>query len=313
MAQARLQHEIEEAERQLLKIEYDVQDLQHKAECKIQEAMSKFGQPGRIAYLERQQAPVEAGVDMEMEAVTIKRLIKLLHDEKPARFSSQMLQSFTSNYSTKLVATARMKVSRSSSWLKSTHHRNLVRLYGFCFQAKKKALVYEFMENGSLDKLLFENKHEIEWDKLYEIAVGVARDLHHFTLKEIIHYDIKPANVLLASESDYCPKVVDFGLAKLCNRDTTNITMSRVGGTPGYAAPEIWMPFPVSYKCDVYSFGVMLFEMVGRRRNFVGQGKGQDNGECVQYLPDARPSMRDVVKILEGGAEAATPPNHFST
>ncbi|KAL4281615.1 hypothetical protein GQ457_03G024260 [Hibiscus cannabinus] len=113
-----------------------------------------------------------------------------------------------------------MEVSRSSSWLKSTHH------HGFCFEAKKKALVYEFMENGSLDMLLFENKHEIEWDnKLYEIAVGAVRDLHHFTLKKIIHYDIKPANVLLAS--DYCPKIADFGLAKLCNRDTTNITMSR--------------------------------------------------------------------------------------
>ncbi|KAK8691314.1 hypothetical protein V6N13_074828 [Hibiscus sabdariffa] len=276
MAQARLQHEIEEAERQLLKIEYDVQDLQHKAECKIQEAMSKFGQPGRIAYLERQQAPVEAGVDMEMEAVTIKRLIKLLHDEKPARFSSQMLQSFTSNYSTKLGEGG----------------------YGVVYKGHLpdgRPLAVKLLSSYGSDE------------------IGVARDLHHFTLKEIIHYDIKPANVLLASESDYCPKVVDFGLAKLCNRDTTNITMSRVGGTPGYAAPEIWMPFPVSYKCDVYSFGVMLFEMVGRRRNFVGQGKGQDNGECVQYLPDARPSMRDVVKILEGGAEAATPPNHFST
>ncbi|KAK8676907.1 hypothetical protein V6N13_142466 [Hibiscus sabdariffa] len=202
------------------------------------------------------------------------------------------------------------------------------------------------MENGSLDKLLFENKREIEWDKLYEIAVGAARGLeylHHFTLKKIIHYDIKPANVLL--DSDYCPKIADFGLAKLCSRDTTNITMSRVGGTPGYAAPEIWMPFPVSYKCDVYSFGVMLFEIVGRRRNLVGEEwfpkqvwENFDRGEleeiwdnceieekdrekaktmvtvalwCIQYLPDARPSMRDVVKILEGGAEAATPPNPF--
>ncbi|XVF77903.1 hypothetical protein PTKIN_Ptkin14bG0085100 [Pterospermum kingtungense] len=126
--------------------------------------------------------------------------------------------------------------------------------------------------------------------------------------------------------------------------------MSRVGGTPGYAAPEIWMPFPVSYKCDVYSFGVMLFEIVGRRKNFdVNLGESQewfskhvwekfDKGElevvwdkcdieendrekaktmvtvalwCVQYSPETRPSMREVVKILEGGAEAATPPNPF--
>ncbi|KAK8705843.1 hypothetical protein V6N13_049429 [Hibiscus sabdariffa] len=81
--------------------------------------------------------------------------------------------------------------------------------------------------------------------------------------------------------------------------------MSRVGGTPGYVAPEIWMPFPVSYKCDVYSFGVMLFEIMGRRRNFVGDRQ--------EWFPKqkARPSMRNVVKILEGGAEAATPPNPF--
>ncbi|XVF29388.1 hypothetical protein REPUB_Repub15cG0116700 [Reevesia pubescens] len=209
------------------------------------------------------------------------------------------------------------------------------------------------MENGSLDKLLFEKKHEneIEWDKLYEIAIGAARGLeylHHFSHRRIIHYDIKPANVLL--DSNFCPKIADFGLANLCNRDNTNITMSRVGGTPGYAAPEVWMPFPVSYKCDVYSFGVMLFEIVGRRRNFdVSLGECQewfpkhvwekfDKGEledvlgnceidekdwekaktmvkvalwCVQYLPEARPSMRDVVKILEGAAEAGTPPNPF--
>ncbi|XWS10376.1 hypothetical protein CRYUN_Cryun39dG0072100 [Craigia yunnanensis] len=199
--------------------------------------------------------------------------------------------------------------------------------------------------------ILFRKKHEIEWDKLYEIAIGAARGLeylHHFSQRRIIHYDIKPANVLL--DSNFCPKIADFVLAKLCNRDSTNINMSRVGGTPGYAAPEVWMPFPVSYKCDVYSFGVMLFEILGRRRNYdVNLGESQewfpkqvwekfDKGElelawrnceieekdrekaktmvtvalwCVQYLPEARPSMRNVVKILEGGAEAATPPNPF--
>ncbi|XVF29391.1 hypothetical protein REPUB_Repub15cG0117100 [Reevesia pubescens] len=320
-----------------------------------------------------------AGVDYS----TVKIFIEHMLEEKPTRFPSLSLEIFTSNYSVKLGEggygavykghfpdgqTLAVKVLNNYGIYKRiegqfmakvntigrNYHQNLVRLYGFCFEAKTKALVYEYMENGSLDKLLFESKkheNEIKWDKLYEIAIGAARGLeylHHFSRRRIIHYDIKPANVLL--DSNFCPKIADFGLAKLCNRDTTYITMSRVRGTPGYAAPEVWMPFPVSYKCDVYSFGVMLFEIVGRRRNFdVSLGESQewfpkhvwekfDKGEledvlgnceidekdwekaktmvkvalwCVQYLPEARPSMRDVVKILEGGAEAGTPPNPF--
>ncbi|XP_039026566.1 rust resistance kinase Lr10-like isoform X2 [Hibiscus syriacus] len=331
-------------------------------------------------YHQNQPVPrLESAVEEEanLDKQTIERLIELVLNEKPARFSAQLLQIFTSNYSTKLGQGGYGEVFKGHfpdgrpiavkllhshgidkrieeqfmaevNTIGRTYHRNLLRLYGFCFEQKTKALVYEYMENGSLDKLLFENKHEIEWDKLYEIAVGAARGLeylHHFSPKKIIHYDIKPANVLL--DFNFCPKIADFGLAKLRNRDSTNITMSRVGGTPGYAAPEIWMPFPVSYKCDVYSFGVMLFEIIGRRRNFVGESQDWfpkqvwekfDKGEleeilenweieqkdmekaktmvsvalwCVQYSPEARPPMRNVVKILEGGAEAATPPNPF--
>ncbi|XP_022718118.1 rust resistance kinase Lr10-like [Durio zibethinus] len=326
---------------------------------------------------------VEETIDEELgltKKQTVERFLDQVLKEKPARYSSQLLEIFTLNYSTKLGEGGygavykgyfpnghqiAVKVLNNNGLDKRvdeqfmaevntigrTYHRNLVRLYGFCFEEKTKALVYEYMENGSLDKLLFENKHEIEWDKLYEIAVGAARGLeylHHFSHRRIIHYDIKPANVLL--DSNFCPKIADFGLAKLCNPDSTNVTMSKVGGTPGYAAPEVWMPFPVSYKCDVYSFGVMLFEIVGRRRNFdVNLDESQkwfptqiwekfEKGEleeiwdkceieekdrekaktmvtvalqCVQYLPEARPSMRNVVKVLEGGAEAATPTNPF--
>lgn len=329
------------------------------------------------------QVEAAAGVDLEagLEKPTVERFIDQMLDEKPVRFSSQLLEILTLNYSAKLgqggygsvykghlhdgeplavkvlnnngITDKRMEEQFMAevNTIGRTYHRNLVRLYGFCFEANTKALVYEYMENGSLDNLLFDKKHEIEWDKLYEIAIGAARGLeylHHFSQRRIIHYDIKPANVLL--DSKFCPKIADFGLAKLCNRDTTNIMMSRVGGTPGYAAPEVWMPFPVSFKCDVYSFGVMLFEIVGRRRNFdVDLGESQEwfpkhvwekfdkeelgvvwdkcgieeknRGKaktmltvalwCVQYLPEARPSMRDVVKILEGGAQAATPPNPF--
>jgi serine/threonine protein kinase len=76
---------------------------------------------------------------------------------------------------------------------------------------------------------------------------------------------MKPENILL--DAKFCPKGSDFGLAKLCNRENTHITMTGGRGTPGYAAPEMWMPFPVTHKCDVYSFGILLFEIIGRRRN----------------------------------------------
>lgn len=148
-----------------------------------------------------------------------------------------------------------------------TQHLNLVRLYGFCYERDLRALVYEYMENGSLDSLLFSNQNAIEWEKLYVIANGTAKGipyLHEECAQRIIHYDIKPGNVLL--DARFCPKVADFGLARLCNRDITHLTMTGRRGTVGYAAPDLWMPFPVTYKCDVYSFGMLLFEVLGQRK-----------------------------------------------
>uniref|UniRef100_A0ACD5UFT1 Uncharacterized protein n=1 Tax=Avena sativa TaxID=4498 RepID=A0ACD5UFT1_AVESA len=159
-----------------------------------------------------------------------------------------------------------------------TYHINLVRLYGFCFDAATKALVYEYLENGSLDRVLFDaaggvgrdGAHALAFDTLHRIVVGTAkgvRYLHEECQHRIIHYDIKPGNVLLAA--DYSPKVADFGLARLCNRDNTHMTMTGARGTPGYAAPELWLPLPVTHKCDVYSFGMLVFEILGRRRNYL--------------------------------------------
>lgn len=76
---------------------------------------------------------------------------------------------------------------------------------------------------------------------------------------------MKPGHIPL--NKNFNPKVSDFGLAKLCNRDNTHITITGGRGTPGYAAPELWMPFPITHKCDVYSFGILLSEIIGRRRN----------------------------------------------
>uniref|UniRef100_A0A0E0PF23 Protein kinase domain-containing protein n=1 Tax=Oryza rufipogon TaxID=4529 RepID=A0A0E0PF23_ORYRU len=177
-----------------------------------------------------------------------------------------------------------------------TYHINLVRLYGFCFDADVKALVYEYMEKGSLDRYLFDSSpspaaERIGFEKLHEIAVGTAkavRYLHEECAQRIIHYDIKPENVLLGAGmapkpenvllgAGMAPKVSDFGLAKLCDREDTHLTITGARGTPGYAAPELWMPLPVTHKCDVYSYGMLLFEMLGRRRNLeLGGGGSQE-------------------------------------
>ncbi|KAI7745854.1 hypothetical protein M8C21_016236 [Ambrosia artemisiifolia] len=194
-----------------------------------------------------------------------------------------------------------------------THHFNLVRLYGFCFEPSFTALVYEFMVNGSLDNHLFKANEGamIGFDKLYEIALGTARGL----------------------------------------RDNTHITMTGGRGTPGYAAPELWMPLPVTHKCDVYSFGMLLFEIIGRRKNMditlgdsqqwfpvCAWGKYEKNQLkelmidceiedkdheivermlkvafcCVQYRPETRPAMSIVVKMLEGVVEVPGPLNPFT-
>ncbi|GAB4843871.1 hypothetical protein Ancab_013833 [Ancistrocladus abbreviatus] len=320
--------------------------------------------------------------DPQLAAPTIERFLSNMAREKPIRFSPHQLSGFTQNFKNVLgsggfgtvykgefpngvqVAVKVLKNSTDKAieeqfmaevaTIGRTYHINLVKLYGFCFDPTVRALVYEFMEFGSLDKFLFgEQSRAINWGKLYEIAIGTAKGiayLHEECEKRIIHYDIKPGNVLL--DSNLNPKVADFGLAKLCNRDSTHVVMSGCRGTPGYAAPEVWSPYPVTHKCDVYSFGMLLFEIVGRRRNHDSRLSGsirewlprwiyeklkrnelpevisacgiseEENKEraermamvalwCVQYLPTARPSMSSVVKMLEGGVEIDTPPNPF--
>ena len=151
-----------------------------------------------------------------------------------------------------------------------TYHVNLVRLFGFCFDDVVRALVYEYMDNGALDAYLLGGRGRgAGLPALRDIAVGVARGiryLHEECQQKIVHYDIKPGNVLL--DGALTPKVADFGFARLVNRADTHVSVSCVRGTPGYAAPEMWMMSGVTEKCDVYSFGMLLLEIVGRRSNF---------------------------------------------
>ncbi|XP_078149780.1 LEAF RUST 10 DISEASE-RESISTANCE LOCUS RECEPTOR-LIKE PROTEIN KINASE-like 2.4 isoform X2 [Carex rostrata] len=153
-----------------------------------------------------------------------------------------------------------------------TSHVNVVSLLGFCIEHSKDALIYEYMPNGSLDNYIYsENpKTVLDWAKLYEIAIGIARGLeylHRGCNARIVHFDIKPQNILL--DEDFNPKIADFGLAKLCSPKESIVSMAEMRGTIGYIAPEVFSRSfgVVSTKSDVYSYGMMVLEMVGGRRN----------------------------------------------
>ncbi|KAK8527563.1 hypothetical protein V6N12_054769 [Hibiscus sabdariffa] len=152
------------------------------------------------------------------------------------------------------------------------HHVNVAKLIGFCVEGSKQALVYDFMPNGSLDRIIFseESKTVLSWQKMFDISLGVARGieyLHQGCDMQILHFDIKPHNILL--DENFVPKVSDFGLAKLYSTDDSIVSLTAARGTIGYIAPELVYKNigGVSHKADVYSFGMLLLEMVGRRKN----------------------------------------------
>ncbi|XP_017406182.1 LEAF RUST 10 DISEASE-RESISTANCE LOCUS RECEPTOR-LIKE PROTEIN KINASE-like 2.1 isoform X2 [Vigna angularis] len=169
-----------------------------------------------------------------------------------------------------------------------TSHVNVVQLLGFCLEGKKKALIYEFMPNGSLDKFIsnkgLERTSSLTWDNLLQIAKGIAKGLeylHKGCNTRILHFDIKPHNILL--DENFCPKISDFGLAKLCPGKESTISVSYARGTIGYVAPEVCNKHfgGVSQKSDVYSYGMMLLEIVGVRNNI-----NVEATETSEYFPD---------------------------
>ncbi|KAK7293751.1 hypothetical protein RJT34_16624 [Clitoria ternatea] len=225
------------------------------------------------------------------------------------------------------------------------HHVNVVRLVGYCVNGKRCALVYEFMPNGSLDKYIFskEETAPLSYEKIYEISLGIAHGiayLHQGCDMQILHFDIKPHNILL--NDDFIPKVSDFGLAKLSPVNNSVVILTAARGTLGYMAPELFYKNigGISYKADVYSFGMLLMEMAGKRRNsnpreehssqhyfpfwiydqfkeekYVDIGDASEEGNilakkmffvalwCIQLKPDDRPSMNKAVEMLEGKLE----------
>ncbi|KOM27567.1 hypothetical protein LR48_Vigan442s000300 [Vigna angularis] len=158
-----------------------------------------------------------------------------------------------------------------------THHRNLVRLLGFCIESSHRILVYELMPNGALSSFLFGEGERPQWGQRTEVALGVARGLlylHEECNTQIIHCDIKPENVLL--DANYTAKISDFGLSKLLNKDQTR-TVTKLRGTMGYMAPEWLKSAPITAKVDIYSFGVMLLEIICCRRHVEICEDGKDS------------------------------------
>ncbi|KAF5749324.1 G-type lectin S-receptor-like serine/threonine-protein kinase [Tripterygium wilfordii] len=237
--------------------------------------------------------------------------------------------------------------------ISSTHHLNLVRLIGFCVEGRYRLLVYEFMKNGSLDSFLFTTEEQsgklLNWEYRFKVALGTARGityLHEECRDCIVHCDIKPENILL--DENYNAKVSDFGLAKLLNPKDHRHGLTSVRGTRGYLAPEWLANLPITSKSDVYSYGMVLLEIVSGRRNF--EVSTETNGKkfsvwayenfekgnvlsiidrrladqdmdmqqvmrvvqvsfwCIQEQPSQRPMMGKVVQMLEGITEVETPP-----
>lgn len=159
-----------------------------------------------------------------------------------------------------------------ASLVAQLQHRNLVRLLGFCLEGTERILVYEYIPNSSLDHFLFghEDHAELDWARRYNIIIGIVRGiqyLHQDSRLRVIHRDLKASNILL--DADMNPKISDFGMAKIFHEDQTqeNTRTRRIVGTYGYMSPEYAMHGKFSVKSDVFSFGVLVLEILSGKKN----------------------------------------------
>ncbi|XP_020230924.1 G-type lectin S-receptor-like serine/threonine-protein kinase LECRK3 isoform X2 [Cajanus cajan] len=231
-----------------------------------------------------------------------------------------------------------------------THHRNLVRLLGYCNEGQHRILVYEFMSNGTLASFLF-TPLKSNWGQRFDIALGIARGLvylHEECCTQINHCDIKPQNILL--DDQYNARISDFGLAKLLLINQSH-TETGIRGTKGYVAPDWFRSAPITTKVDTYSFGVVLLEIICCRKNVEKEPDNEEKGIltdwaydcyiarrlhillenddeaindiksfeklvmiaiwCIQEDPSRRPTMKKVLQMLEGIAEVSIPPSPY--
>uniref|UniRef100_M4E5A1 Receptor-like serine/threonine-protein kinase n=1 Tax=Brassica campestris TaxID=3711 RepID=M4E5A1_BRACM len=287
----------------------------------------------------------------------------------PIRFAYKDLQLATNNFSVKLgqggfgsvyegtlpdgsrlavkklegMGQGKKEFRAEVSIIGSIHHLHLVRLRGFCVEGTHRLLAYEFLAKGSLERWIFRKKDGdvlLDWDTRFNIALGTAKGLaylHEDCDARIIHCDIKPENILL--DDNFNAKVSDFGLAKLMTREQSHV-FTTMRGTRGYLAPEWITSYAISEKSDVYSYGMVLLELIGGRKNYDpsessekchfpsyafkmmeegklleivdGEMKNVDANDervqramrtalwCIQEDMQLRPSMSKVVQMLEG-------------
>ncbi|XP_010432736.1 PREDICTED: G-type lectin S-receptor-like serine/threonine-protein kinase SD2-5 [Camelina sativa] len=296
----------------------------------------------------------------------------------PIRFAYKDLQSATNNFSVKLgqggfgsvyegtlpdgsrlavkklegIGQGKKEFRAEVSIIGSIHHLHLVRLRGFCAEGAHRLLAYEFLSKGSLERWIFRKKDGdvlLDWDTRFNIALGTAKGLaylHEDCDSRIVHCDIKPENILL--DDNFNAKVSDFGLAKLMTREQSHV-FTTMRGTRGYLAPEWITNYAISEKSDVYSYGMVLLELIGGRKNYdpsetsekchfpsfafkkMEEGKLMDivDGKmknvdvsdervqramktalwCIQEDMQTRPSMSKVVQMLEGVFPVVQPPS----
>ncbi|GJZ59936.1 G-type lectin S-receptor-like serine/threonine-protein kinase LECRK3 [Tanacetum coccineum] len=264
-------------------------------------------------------------IESSMKVVAVKKLKEELAQQREIEFQTEM----------KVIG--------------RTHHRNLAKLLGYCCEGSERLLVFEYMPQGSLADILFEPiRNTPSWAERIRMAIDIAHGilyLHEECETAIIHCDIKPQNILMDEYN--CAKISDFGLAKLLEHDQTR-TSTLIRGTRGYVAPEWYKNLPITVKVDVYSFGIVLFEILCCRRsvenNFpvdeaileewvydcyeadelskLVDGEDVDKRTldrmvkiglwCIQEDPALRPSMKQVVLMLEGTVKIPVPPNPAS-
>lgn len=245
----------------------------------------------------------------------------------------------------KVLAEGEIEFQNEIKVIGKTYHRNLVRIHGYCLEGRQRLLVYEYMSNGSLENLLYRPENKPSWEERIGIAMDIARGilyLHEECETTIIHCDIKPQNILM--DEQWRAKISDFGMAKLLNHEQTR-TYTGLRGTKGYVAPEWHRRQPVTVKADVYSFGIVLLEIVccrkslnlsldeseaiieewayacfeaGELQKLVGDEEVdkrqleriiKTSMWCIQDEPTLRPSMKKVQLMLEGTVDVPKPPS----
>ncbi|CAO2841859.1 unnamed protein product [Amaranthus hypochondriacus] len=238
---------------------YDSPDLKVFSYQTIKSATNNFSWYNKLG--EGGYGPVYKGILKTGQEIAVKRLSKA---------SSQGFEEFKNE----VMLTARIQ------------HVNLVKVIGFCVEREEKMLVYEYLPNGSLDSYLFDpvKRFQLDWEKRVQIIEGIIQGLlylQEYSRVTIIHRDLKASNILL--DKDLYPKISDFGMARIFQKDGSQANTSRIVGTYGYLPPEYVKQGVYSRKYDVYSFGVTLMQIISGKRNNHFYGANEDYWNLLEY------------------------------